>query len=738
MKFLKIKFFVLMLPMLAGPAVPEASAADPETKIYGRVTDAGNDPINGANIVIKGTIDGSTTDSTGYYEFETSKTGTHTLIFTAIDFKEKSVSVEIDAGKTVEVNVKMSKAEVITDEILVTASTYTSGQNSQVTLTPLEIARIPGSDADIFRAITTFPGSNQVDEGSRITVRGGDANEVLTVLDLASLYNPFFFEDDFNSSSYSNINPWGLKGINFSSGGFTAKYGNALSAILDLKSYDMPQGTGLFAWLGLANVSLSGVYLSGDKKFGASFEGGQTILDPYFKINKTNAEYSPIPLARSLGGTLSYKLNEGSYLKLYGSYSDDKIGIKNASPSFDGYYNSKSNNIFSNLKYSTSVFASSSLNAGISYSRHKKNFSYGILDNSITDTYSKFRADFSHNFGKVEINSGAEYEYNQSDFSGSVPVFQYNLGLNAPSLFISSKKISGRAGVYAESQYRISQKFFTITGIRSDYHTLSRQVSFDPRISFGYRIFKDNTIRAAGGLYHQYPSLQYYAQSTNNKLKPEQAVHYILGYEINKMDGLFLFRVEAYYKDYKNLVLFDGNNFTYYSGGKGFAKGIDVFLKSRVAGKYSAWISYSYTDSRRRQYDARNITSADYDITHNITGVASISLTDDFTAGVSYRVSTGKPYTSVTGSYFDSTQNVYAPLYAEKNSDRFPVYQRLDLNAQYIFSLFGRFAIAVLALNNVLNQKNLYDYTYNFDYSRKIEIVSTNRRTIYLGLGVQL
>jgi hypothetical protein len=204
------------------------------------------------------------------------------------------------------------------------------------------------------------------------------------------------------------------------------------------------------------------------------------------------------------------------------------------------------------------------------------------------------------------------------------------------------------------------------------------------------------------------------------------------------MDGLFLFRVEAYYKNYKNLVLFDGNNFTYYTGGKGFAKGIDVFLKSRVAGKYSAWISYSYTDSRRRQYDARNITSADYDITHNITGVASISLTDDFTAGVSYRVSTGKPYTSVTGSYFDSTQNVYAPLYAEKNSDRFPVYQRLDLNAQYIFSLFGRFAIAVLALNNVLNQKNLYDYTYNFDYSRKIEIVSTNRRTIYLGLGVQL
>jgi hypothetical protein len=101
-------------------------------------------------------------------------------------------------------------------------------------LTPLEIVRIPGSDADLCRAITTFPGSNQVDEGSRITVRGGDASEVMTILDQASLYHLFIFDDDFNTSSYTTINPWGLKGINFSSGGFSAKFGNALSAVLDL------------------------------------------------------------------------------------------------------------------------------------------------------------------------------------------------------------------------------------------------------------------------------------------------------------------------------------------------------------------------------------------------------------------------------------------------------------------------------------------------------------------------
>ncbi|HMT12182.1 MAG TPA: carboxypeptidase-like regulatory domain-containing protein, partial [Ignavibacteria bacterium] len=225
-----------------------------DIKISGKITGEENAPLNGANVVIEGTIDGATTDSTGYYEFETSKTGSHNLLFTAIDYSDKRQTVVLEAGKSMELNVQLKKSVVETEEIIVTASSYTSGQNSQVTITPLEIVRIPGSDGDLFRAITTFPGSNQVDEGSRITVRGGDANEVLTILDQASLYNPFIFDDDFNTSSYTTINPWGLRGINFSSGGFSAKFGNVLSAVLDLKTYEMPQGTGGFLWLGLANV----------------------------------------------------------------------------------------------------------------------------------------------------------------------------------------------------------------------------------------------------------------------------------------------------------------------------------------------------------------------------------------------------------------------------------------------------------------------------------------------------
>jgi len=693
--------------------------------------------LKGANVVIKGTIDGATTDEKGYYEFETEEKGNVTLIFTLSDYKDKSVQIEIIPDKNMNIDVQLIKKEVSTDEILVTASSFTSGSNTAVTLTPLEIVRIPGADADLYRALTTFPGSNQVSEGSRITVRGGNPNEVLTILDQASLYNPFLFDETFNVSSYSTVNPWGLKGINFTSGGFSAKFGNVLSAVLDLKSYDMPQATGMFAWLGLANASLDGTYISKDRKYGGSFSLGKLFLEPYFAVNGKNSEYSPIPQSNQVGGTLAHKIGSTGNIKFYANYSDDKVGIYNAGPTYEGFFNSNSKNIFTNMKVMVAPSSSTLLNAGVSFSSYERGTGYGILNTKTTELYSKGRVDFTKNVtSKIDINTGIEYEYNGYKFDGTVPEFSYNLNLDAPAFEISSDESSGRAGVYVESQIKFSKKIFVIPGIRSDYQTLSENVSFDPRLSFGYMPARNNSIRGAVGIYHQNPKIDYFLRTPDNDLKPENAVHYILGYEYNN-DNKLIFRVEGFYKDYSDLVLFNRRDLYYRSEGKGFAKGVDVFFKTKIANKFTGWISYSYLDSKRKQYEAQNLFPSSYDITNTMSLVGSYNLSDQIVFGATLKFSTGKPYTPVVSSVFNSKQGVYIPIYAETNSGRFPNYSRVDINAQYIFALFGRFAVAVVALNNLLNQNNIYDYTYNADYSKRSEIVTNNKRTIYMGLGLQ-
>lgn len=734
---MKYLFTLLLVLIFCAKSFAADSTAAGVIKISGTVKNEENKPVSGANLVLEGTIDGATSDEKGMYEFETEKTGTYKLLVTAMDYTNHMQEINLEAGMNMTIDIKLKKSEVRTEEILVTASSFTSGENSKVTLTPLEIVRIPGANADLYRALTTFPGSNQVDEGSRITVRGGDPNEVVTILDLATLYNPFIFDNSYNTSSFSTVDPWSLKGINFTSGGFSAKYGNALSAVLDLKSYEIPTSTGMFAILGIGAGGLSGIY-NHKGKFGGSFSVSQTYLKPFFDLNGISQDYSKIPTATGFGGTLAYKFGETGYMKVYGDYSGDKIGIRNTSPSYDGFFNSESHNYFGSYKMSFSPSSGSMFNAGASFSLYDRKSNYGILDTKSKDYYAKGRADLTVQVSdKTDINTGVEYEYLENHIEGIVPENSYNLKLTAPSRSLDTTANSGRLGVYAETQMRLTDKFFAITGIRSDYHTLSKKISFDPRLSLGYQVSKYNVFRAAVGLYHQYPVPNDYLRALDNNLDAQEAIHYILGYEYNK-EGDIVFRVEGYYKDYKNLVALDYNDFRYKSMGSGFAKGIDVFLKYKYENKFTGWISYAYSDSKRRQYDATTQTSSDYDITHNMSFTGSYNITDAINVGLSYRISTGKPYTPVISSVLDPVQNVYIPTYAEKNSDRFPTYTRADISVQYITSLMNRFCVMFVAFNNVFDTKNLYQYNYNYDYSQKIDVRSNNIRIVWFGIGLQI
>ncbi|MBS1493274.1 MAG: TonB-dependent receptor [Bacteroidetes bacterium] len=735
-----MKYLFTLLTVLIFCA--KSFAADSTTagviKISGTVTNEEKKPVSGANLVLEGTIDGATSDEKGLFEFETEKTGTYKLIVTAVDFSTQVQELNLEAGMNMTLDIRLKKNVTTTEQILVTASSFTSGENSKVTLTPLEIVRIPGANADLYRALTTFPGSNQVDEGSRITVRGGDPDEVITILDQATLYNPFIFDDSYNTSSFSTVNPWSLKGINFTSGGFSAKFGNALSAVLDLKSYDMPTTTGMFAVLGIGSGGLSGVYLSKNSKFGATFSVSQSYLKPFFDLNGISADYSKVPEANGAGGTLAYKFGTTGNMKLYANYSGDKIGIRNNSPSYDGFFNSQSDNYFANYKISFAPSSSSMLSASTSLSLYNRKLGYGVLDTRSKDYYGKGRIDYTMPLSqKTNLNAGVEYEYLENQTSGTVPKNSYNLRPDAPSLKIDTSANSGRIGAFVETEMRISDKFFVIPGVRTDYHTLSKKISFDPRLSMGYQVAKYNVIRGAIGMYHQYVSPQNYLQSYNNDLTAEDAIHYILGYEYNK-EGDIVFRVEGYYKDYKDLAGYDPNSFYLKSGGSGFARGVDVFLKYKYENKFTGWLSYAYSDSKRKQYDGGSQNSSDYDITHNMSFTGSYNLTDAINVGITYRISTGKPYTPVTSASYDPIQNVYVPAYADKNSDRFPTYTRVDASFQYITALFHKFCVVFVAFNNIFDTKNLYQYNYNFNYTDKIDVPSLNKRIVYFGIGLQL
>jgi len=182
--------------------------------------------------------------------------------------------------------------------------------------------------------------------------------------------------------------------------------------------------------------------------------------------------------------------------------------------------------------------------------------------------------------------------------------------------------------------------------------------------------------------------------------------------------------VEVYHKDYTNLPL-ENAILNYDNSGYGFADGVDVIIKGNFPLGITGWISYGFINTKRQWMDFDKYTSSNYDITHNLSLVAKYNLSENWQVGLTAKFATGKPYTPVVSSSFNSQEYIYEPVYAETNSARLPNYRRVDLRLTYLGELFGDLPlVAYMEGLNILDFTNIFGYSYSPDYSSRKEIKS--------------
>jgi hypothetical protein len=120
--------------------------------------------------------------------------------------------------------------------VMVEAGRFVAADEPGATLSPIEIVTIPGTAGDINRAIQTLPGTQQVDEGTGLFVRGGDFTETRVFLNEALLLNPAQLQSPAGTF-VGTFDPFLMDAVYFTSGGFGARYGDALSAIVALRTH---------------------------------------------------------------------------------------------------------------------------------------------------------------------------------------------------------------------------------------------------------------------------------------------------------------------------------------------------------------------------------------------------------------------------------------------------------------------------------------------------------------------
>ncbi|MBC3757728.1 TonB-dependent receptor [Hyunsoonleella sp. SJ7] len=653
--------------------------------INGTVTTTKGLPIKGANIYLEGTYDGSTSDENGTFSFSTSETGTQTLVVSYLSYETFRMVGDVSYMKNVVVKLKEDVNTL--DAVVLSAGTFSAGDNSKVNvLKPLDVVTTASALGDFVGALQTLPGTTTVAEDGRLFVRGGDANETQIFIDGIRVFTPYTPTTN-NAPTRGRYSPFLFDGITFSTGGYSAEFGQALSSVLLLNTVDEPDQEKTD--IGIMSVGATLGNTQKWKKSSISVNASYINLAPYNAIFPNRNEFIK-PFQTASGEAVFRRKTNSGLFKLYGAFDTSSFEIvqEDINMPEGQYIKLNNNNFYLNGSYSAKLNDTWSTQVGFSYTNAKNKTNFGVMD--IRDTENsihaklKFKNRISNRF---KLYFGGEYF--ATDFDET---FNDDTVINAKYGFDNNI-----AAVFAEADIFISKNLAFKTGIRTEYSALFEDFTLAPRVSVAYKISNKSQLSLAYGDFYQNPASN--VLKFNQDFKPQNASHYILNYQYNSDRKIF--RAEAYYKSYNNLVKYDTDfpNFSsnFSNDGSGFAKGIDFFWRdSKSIKNVDYWLSYSYLDTERDDRNFPERAQPNFANTHNFSAVAKYWI-DDWKSqvGFSYAFASGRTFTNPNNPGF--------------LNDKTKSFNSLSINWAYLISPQK---ILYASVNNILGFRNINGYQY--------------------------
>jgi hypothetical protein len=683
-----------------------------QTRVQGSVKDKRGRIIAGANISIKGSYDGTTSDSAGNFSFKTYEKGAVMLVANNIGFKMEEVPVTI--GKDTLVVDFLLKEEINElSAVVITAGTFEASDKKKGTvLKPLDIATTAGANADISATIQTLPGAQKVGEQEGLFIRGGSAEEAKIIID-GSVVNNFFYSSVPGISQRGRFSPFLFSGTVFSSGGYSALYGQALSSVLSLESIDIPERSEI--QVGISPIFLSAGFqqVANNKKssFGLSYNWVNLTL--YQKLVPQAPDFFNAPSFHTVDANYRFKTKKNGMFKIYAYFNSGDLGVRNPSLDSIGLKNAfslKNRNFFTNMSFRQFLGKGWKLNtvASVSYNKdnintevqNQQNERIPVVNIPVID-YTNFnldarqwmvqaRAVLDKRFGALNtIRFGAEV-WNNADSAKYT-----NLAGTFPT------KISDfYTAIFAESDLYLSNNVAFRPGIRIEHSGLLNRWNIAPRAALSYKLDKNSQFSIDYGVFYQTPERRYLV--ANSDFSFLRADHYILTYQ--NLSTNYTFRVQAFYKDYVNLLKTDAAVANAVSTeGVGYAQGVELFWRDKKTFKnFDYWISYSYLDSKRNYNNYPTAAMPTFAANHSGSLVLKkFWVKQMFGVNWSWNWSTGRPY--------------YNPNNAKTDflTDRTIFYSTNNFSVNWLPKLGKANTVVVLGINNVFNETQIFGYNYS-------------------------
>ncbi|MCR4853647.1 MAG: TonB-dependent receptor [Prevotella sp.] len=654
-----------------------------QTTVSGIVNDK-REPLAGVNIFILGTIDGCLTDSLGRFSFTTQQSGTVTLRATSIGYEEYTLTA--DASSMQNLSILMREQATSIDEVVVTASAYSFGKSENFkTMDALDVVMSGNSCGDLVAALQTLPGTQKVGEDGKIYVRGGDSGECQTFINGMHVLVPYSTNVE-GQAQRGRFSPFLFKGINFSLGGYSGEYGQALSSVLPMETTDVQPGDKLGVSASMLDWNIGGT--KAFEKSSLSFNTAYTDLGLYNSLSPDRCDWSR-PY-RKLGTEAQYKadISSTTVLKTYAGYDFSSVGQH-----IDGRSLSlKEHNVYANATLKTTLGRGYSLFAGVANSSV-----WNDIDDALTagDRYRNFRnevhlkAEVRKVFSPaLKMSAGAEDYLRNSRlrYDGEGYNLDYQL-----------------MGAHVDAQWRMRPKWFLQLSTRAEHMSSSDEWLFMPRATCSFVPSKRFQMSLMYGWYSQVADDEYVARSGGQQ-RQSVAKHALLSMQYSSPN--LLLRIEPYVKRYDRLPWMDNGYVS--SNGYGDSRGVDVFVENHSLVKnLTTTLSYSFNDSERLYLDYTSLRMPTFSSRHNLRLTAKYAI--------------GKAIVGVAESY--ASGRTYA-------NGTTPHYNSVDMNISYLVSPK---VIVYTSLSNIFGRKNIHGYRTDGS-----AITSSRDRFFYIAIFVSL
>ncbi len=703
-----------------------------QSTLKGRVVDEKGQGLPGANVSLKGSYDGATADGDGNFQFKTSEKGEQTMTCSFVGYEAYNQKVMLKGG-LLELTLKMKESANELNTVTVTAGTFEASDEKKTTLIkPIDIVTTAGGGADITQTMTLLtPGSQRNGESTGMFVRGGSAQESKILIDGLTVQNAYNSPSP-DVASRSRFAPFQFKGSAFSTGGYSAQYGQALSAVLQMNTTDLATESGYVINANFAQLSAGYTQLTDNHSINGTI--AYNNLTPLFAVYPQNIDWVKIPEQLNISTSYRLKPSAGSNFKLDAIYGKSASGLRFHDQTNNNAlteYSIKNNNLLITSTYQNALDSEAKwvLKSGASYSYNNDDAKVGALGMGKTEQRTQGRTTITRSFeGNNNILFGTEGHFAQYDLMLDKTAMQeaqkYNYSLT-----------DSYGALFSESEFYITRKLAGRVGVRGEYSSLADGFNVAPRFSLAYKTGQYSQVSAAGGKFYQTPDYRYYFY--NKALQYENATHAVLNYQIIKNKRTF--RVEGYYKNYDNLVreypdrigYFDADPQRFPNGktdnsGYGFAQGIDVFFRdSKTVKNGDLWVNYSYCDSKR--------------LFGNYVTEAQPTFVSNHNLNVVYKHFIAKPMMTISGTYsYTSGRPYYNPNNPNFLAERTPDVHNTSVWINYLTNIKGNFMVIYLSVDNILGTKNVYNYRYSADGKTRTEITPAAYRMIMVGTYITI